>query len=395
MYMSKSNYYYSSPLLTTLNIPKCSININALWNNKYVPSPEKVILILIKNGYNCSYYKMFDRNTKVLDAIRNVNSKAVIAFNNWELKYILYDENFAFNEINKLITYIDVIDCIAVGNEPLGSWYNNEFTLLLAPAVNKVSNIIKQLMPKQKITVPFNFAIFDNTYPPSNSVILTSVNNIVMDVLLTINNHSVKSPVMVNIYPYLTYQQNSDIIDFNFAIGSNTISYIEDQNYKYSSLFSLMYDSAFVALKKTGLDIDLVIGEVGWPSEGGLDATTENQCKSLYELSLISAIGTPRSNSPIQIYIFEAIDEPWKDIAPGLTERHWGVLDTDLKYKCSYNNKNFKIFKNYNNYYTLIPVVFPSLLLISCLIYYLLLKKKKNNYNKVSLNELTRLNIRI
>ena len=43
---------------------------------------------------------------------------------------------------------------------------------------------------------------------------------------------------MVNIYPYLTYQQNSDIIDFNFAIGSNTISYIEDQNYKYSSLFS-------------------------------------------------------------------------------------------------------------------------------------------------------------
>ena len=31
-----------------------------------------------------------------------------------------------------------------------------------------------------------------------------------------------------------------------------------------------MYDSAFVALKKTGLDIDLVIGEVGWPMKGVL-----------------------------------------------------------------------------------------------------------------------------
>ena len=369
--MSKNNAdLFPPPKLIKPEEPKCSINLNAQWWQDYVPSPDKVISALIDNGYNCTNYKLFDRSLFVLESLKQLNVRVMVSFNNWELLKIINDENFADDEIKKLIPYEDIIQTFAIGNEPLGTWYNGEFNELLVPAIQKVSSSLKKLMPNKDISVPFNFAIFTNTYPPSKSEVLPSLNNVVYDTLSTIKNHSDNGHAMVNIYPYLTHEQHSDTVDLNFALGDNSLSCVRDGDYLYTSLFDMMYDAAVVAIYKQGIDIQLDIGEVGWPDSGGLSATKENECLALNKLHVSATIGTPRKPGPITIYFFEAIDEPWKDTGPGLSERHWGILTLDLKPKCAHINRLYANTSGgssdhaFNNlwFIALLPLVFLPIL---------------------------------
>ena len=368
--MSKTNPdLFPPPKLIKPKEPRCSINFNAQWWEDYVPSPDNVIHALIDNGYNCSNYKLFDRNILTLDALSKFDIKVIVAFNNWELFKIINEPNFIDNEIKKLLPYNYIIQTIVIGNEPLGTWYNGEFNNLLVPAIKIVSSVLNKIMPNKDITVPFNFAIFTNTYPPSKSIVSPQLNDIVFDTLSIIKNHSNNGHAMVNIYPYLTHEQHPDIVDLNFAIGYNSLSCVRDNNYLYTSLFDMMYDAAAVAIYKLGLNLPLDIGEVGWPDFGGLSATKENECLALNKLHISSTIGTPRNPGPINIYFFEAIDEPWKDIGPGLSERHWGILTLELQPKCPPRSK---IYKNtnlnentFNNLWllTLLPLVFLPMIL--------------------------------
>ncbi len=383
--MSKTNSdFLPPPQLTKPKEPRCSINFNSQWWQDYVPSPNKVINALIDNGYNCSNYKLFDRSLIVLNALKNLNVNVVVAFNNWELFKIINEPNFIDNEIKKLLPYEYIIKTIVVGNEPLGTWYDGEFNDLLVPAIKKVSLSLNKIMPYKDISVPFNFAIFTNTYPPSNSIVSPSLNLIVFDTLSIIKNHSNNGRVMVNIYPYLTHEQHPDTVDLNFAIGYNSLSCVRDGEYLYTSLFDMMYDAAIVAMHKQGFNLPLDIGEVGWPDSGGLSATKDNECLALNKLHISSTIGTPRKSGPINIYYFEAIDEPWKDVGPGLSERHWGILTIDLKPKCTSRNniiyKNTNLQENtFNNLWllTLLPLLFLPMILFKTY-------KKKPSTNKIN-----------
>ena len=381
--MSYNNYDYYDLNFNERKEYSCFINLNAQWWNNNVPSSRNVIKKLLNINYNCSVYKLFTRDLEVLGNIKLFNKKAIVAFNNWELIKIISNYNWGENEILKLIDYKDTIECVAVGNEPLGVWYNNEFTHLLVNATKIISHIIKINMPNVQITVPFNFAIFDNTYPPSNSVIIKPLRNVVIETLNVIKNHSKNSPVMVNIYPYLTYKQNTDLIDINFALGKNSPFFIRDGEYLYKSLFSIMFDAALVAIKKEGFDMDLVIGEVGWPDKEGIGANTENHCNALEQLKIEQTTGTPRQPGPLQLYLFEAIDEPWKEIGPGLTERHWGILTLDLSYKCDSSIILSSSKYSQNNSLLWLLLLIPGLLII---VLPMIFKKKKKIYKRVSFN---------
>jgi|TARA_A100001011_G_scaffold262564_1_gene271097 hypothetical protein len=380
--MSKT---YSDPpkLIQSKELP-CSINFNAQWWQDYVPSPDNVINALINNGYNCSNYKLFDRSTFVLDILKQYNLNVVVAFNNWELSKIIYEQNFINNEIQKLLPYQSIIECIAVGNEPLGFWYNGEFDELLVPAMKIVSDTLKYTFQNIYLTVPFNFAIFDNTYPPSQSIVLPSIHNIVFDTLSIMKNHSNNARTMVNIYPYLTHVQHADLVDLSFALGYKSLYYVRDGQILYTSLFDMMYDGAVVAFQKLGFDLPVDIGEVGWPDDGGMSANREYECLALNNLHISSTIGTPRQPGPIRVYYFEAIDEPWKEIGPGLTERHWGILTLDLEPKCP--NRNNIIYKSTHPQENVFSNLWLLPLLSLALLPLLLIKKYKKSFNKVKNN---------
>ncbi|CAI0454378.1 unnamed protein product [Linum tenue] len=82
----------------------------------------------------------------------------------------------------------------------------------------------------------------------------------------------------------------------------------------------------------------VIYGEVGWPTDGDLNANVDNAKR--FNQGLVDRIlqgrGTPRrSTTPPDVYIFSLIDEDAKSIDPGNFERHWGVFNFDgaLKYQ--------------------------------------------------------------
>lgn len=75
------------------------------------------------------------------------------------------------------------------------------------------------------------------------------------------------SPLMVHLYPYLEYIQN-DSISTEFATFTATEP-VRDGQVSYYNLFDMMVDTVASALDKLRVaDVDIMIGETGWPTVG-------------------------------------------------------------------------------------------------------------------------------
>ena len=102
-----------------------------------------------------------------------------------------------------------------------------------------------------------------------------------------------------------------------------------------------MLDSIYAAVEKVGAsNLQIVVSESGWPSEGGAGASIDNA--GTYYANLIrhasSGNGTPkRPGESIETYLFAMFDENQKQGAD--TERHFGLFNPDKspKYQLSFN----------------------------------------------------------
>ncbi|KAK6145429.1 hypothetical protein DH2020_022249 [Rehmannia glutinosa] len=94
----------------------------------------------------------------------------------------------------------------------------------------------------------------------------------------------------------------------------------------YHNMFDAMVDAVYAALEKVGgSEIEIVVTETGWPSDGGRDASIENA--QTYVNNLIKHVslgqGTPRKpGKDIDTYIFAMFNE---DLKHEGIERHWGL----------------------------------------------------------------------
>ncbi|KAK8331734.1 hypothetical protein V6Z11_A10G093700 [Gossypium hirsutum] len=92
-------------------------------------------------------------------------------------------------------------------------------------------------------------------------------------------------------------------------------------------------DTLVAALKASNFsNIPIIVGEVGWPTDGNIYATTKN-AKKIYN-GLLKRMakneGTPlRLKQYPDVYIFSLLDEDLKSIDPGMFERHWGIFSFD------------------------------------------------------------------
>lgn len=74
--------------------------------------------------------------------------------------------------------------------------------------------------------------------------------------------------------------------------------------------------------------LDVWIGELGWPTDGHPNATLRlsQQFNQGAVTRLMNGLGTPkRPNRVIPFYIFALLDEDGKSIRPGAFERRWGI----------------------------------------------------------------------
>ncbi|CAH9089382.1 unnamed protein product [Cuscuta epithymum] len=140
-----------------------------------------------------------------------------------------------------------------------------------------------------------------------------------------------QAPFTVNIYPFLSLYANPDFpVDYAFFDGGSTP--VLDNGIQYTNVFDANFDTLVSALKAAGYgQMQILVGEVGWPTEGNINANV-NLAYRFYKgllQRLAANKGTPLRPGYIEVYLFGLIDEDAKSIAPGDFERHWGIFRYD------------------------------------------------------------------
>lgn len=227
---------------------------------------------------------------------------------------------------------------VAVGNEPFLETYNGTYLQSTLPALRNIQQALNdaQLGSWVKATVPFNADIYNS--PESNPVpsagdFRPEVRDITIEIVQYLRSN--EAPFTVNIYPFLSLYGNDYFpVDYAFFDGSNKP--VKDGDRLYTNAFDANFDTLVAALSKAGFpDTQIIIGEVGWPTDGDKNANIQNAKRFNQGMvrHALSGKGTPARKGKIEVYLFSLIDENAKLITPGSFERHWGIFEYDGKPK--------------------------------------------------------------
>ncbi|MGG6231933.1 glycosyl hydrolase family 17 protein [Tenacibaculum sp. SDUM215027] len=290
--------------------------------------------------------KMFTYNqTDCISAFAKEELKVLVDVPNGDLKACANNDTTTINAIVKVLSdYSTTIPMICVGNEPLGSWWNNAYAPDLVNALKNIKSAIAAKGLTTKVTVPFNYAIMGNSYPPSAGSFNNSLKNIIIDVCSILKADN--SVFMVNMYPFLTHNSQPKNVPLDYCLfTAGEKHWVHDGSYTYKNIFDAMYDALYVALGNNGYgSLPIVIGEAGWPTGPSATYSTATKANArTFNQNLInhciSGNGTPRNRSVrIPCFIFEMFDEDKKPTEAGTFEQHWGVYGYDSQSK-NYQSK--------------------------------------------------------
>jgi exo-beta-1,3-glucanase (GH17 family) len=271
--------------------------------------------------------KLFNyTQTSFLDQARAQGLSVLIAVPNDGLQALSNNDTAAL--VSTIRNYTDVITGVCIGNEPLGSWQPPQYATYLPTAVSNVYAALSSNGLQLEITVPFNYSIMGASWPPSQGA-FGAQSSTIAQVCAVLQQAG--SRFMINMYPYLDHINNTTDIPLAYCLFQNTSPQFTDPNWQlpYYNIFDAAYDALVQALTGIGYGaLPVAIGECGWPTAGGLDASVSNA--QTFVNNLVAHCngggGTPK-HPGIQIpcYLFEMYDEDQKSTAPGAFEPYWGL----------------------------------------------------------------------
>lgn len=277
--------------------------------------------------------KLYDADSRVLSSFANSNVEFIIAIGNENIVNMTDSSNAQAWIRQNVQPYLPQtkITCITVGNEVFSS---KDTTLMsnLLPAMQSVYEALVTLgLDKQvNVSTAHSTAILGNSYPPSAGSFGEDLAQYLQPLL---NFHSqIKSPFLINAYPFFAYKANPDSISLEYVLFEPNSGVTDtNTNLHYDNMLYAQIDSVYSAMKAMGhTDIDVRISETGWPSKGDSDepgASIENA--ATYNGNLLKRIamnqGTPLKPSvPVDVYVFALFNE---DMKPGPTsERNYGLF---------------------------------------------------------------------
>ncbi|KAL8527915.1 hypothetical protein ACS0TY_005649 [Phlomoides rotata] len=302
---------------------------------------HSIVDMLKDNGFQ--KVKLFDADDGILEALCGTDIEVMIAVPNYMLREMSLDPFAAISWVEANLSAYAYpggvnIRYVAVGNEPFLKTYNNTYLHHTLPALNNIQEAINKagLGSQIKATVPFNADIYNS--PESNPVpsagdFRAELRDLTVQIVQFL--YSNDAPFVVNIYPFLSLYGNMYFpLDFAFFDGTNKP--VRDGVRVYTNVFDANLDTLLWSLTKAGYpDMKIMVGEVGWPTDGDKNANTQNAKRFNQGLiqHALSGEGTPLRKGKIDVYLFSLIDEDTKSIDPGTFERHWGVLEFDGKPK--------------------------------------------------------------
>lgn len=308
------------------------INYGQIANN--LPSPSRVASLL--QSINISQVKLYDADPNVLNAFANTNIDFIIGLGNEYLQNMADPykaQTWVQQSVQSFISQTK-ISCITVGNEVL-SGNNTQMMNYLLPAMQSIYKALNNLgLSKQVyVTTAHSLAILGNSFPPSSGSFRQDLTEYIRPILNFLAQ--VKSPFLINCYPYFAYKDNPNEVPLNYVLFQPNSGQIDPiTNLNYDNMLYAQVDAVYSAIKLMGhTDIKVRISETGWPSKGDADeagATIQNA--ELYNGNLLRRIeerqGTPANPSvPIDVYVFALFNE---DLKPGpASERNYGLYYPD------------------------------------------------------------------
>ncbi|KAM3205853.1 Glucan endo-1,3-beta-glucosidase 5 [Capsicum annuum] len=298
--------------------------------------PKIVVQMLKDNGIK--KVKLFDADKSTMNALAGTDIEVMVAIPNDQL-LAMTDYDRAKDWVRRNVTRYDFkngvnIKYVAVGNEPFLITYNNSFVNLTFPALQNIQNALNEagVGDSIKATVPLNADVYfspESNPVPSAGRFRADIAELMTQIVQFMSKN--QAPFTVNIYPFLSLYANEHFpIDFAFFDG--TPNPVIDNGVEYTNVFDANFDTLHSALKAVGYgDLAILVGEVGWPTDGDKSANLNNAYRFYRGLfaKLASNKGTPLRPGYIEVYLFGLIDEDAKSIAPGNFERHWGIFRYD------------------------------------------------------------------
>ncbi|XP_062148661.1 glucan endo-1,3-beta-glucosidase 8 [Alnus glutinosa] len=305
--------------------------------------PEKVVKMLTDNGFD--KLKLFEADEAILKALVGTDIEVMLAIPNKMLKKMGEDPAAAASWVDANVTSYSYnggvnIKYVAVGNEPFLQAYNGSYLHCTLPALRNIQQALDHAGhgSKVKATVPFNSDVYnspDSNPVPSAGDFRADLRDITIEIIQFLYTND--APFTVNSYPFLSLYYGNGYFPMDFAFFDGTKqSVVRDGDLLYTNVFDANLDTLASALAKAGYpDTRIIVGEVGWPTDGDKDANIQNAKRFNQGLvqHVLSGNGTPLKKGTIDIYMFSLIDENAKSVAPGSFERHWGIFEFDGKPK--------------------------------------------------------------
>ncbi|KAK4491881.1 hypothetical protein RD792_002661 [Penstemon davidsonii] len=343
-------------LLLVLCVSAVESDIGVNWGTVsfHRMSPDTVVDLLKEN--KIGKVKLFDADPTALRALMGSGIEVMVGIPNDMLSLISNSPSASDLWVSQNVSRYMVkrganIKYVAVGNEPFLTSYSGQFQSYILPALTNLQQSLAKanLAGMVKLVVPCNADAYESSLP-SQGAFRPDLTQIITQLVSFLNSNG--SPFVVNIYPFLSLYGNSDFPqDYAFFEGT-THSVIDEPNV-YTNAFDGNLDTLVAALSKLGYpQMPIVIGEVGWPTDGALSANLS--AARAFNQGLVKLVrsnkGTPlRPNvPPMDIYLFSLFDEGAKSVLPGNFERHWGIFSFDGQAKYSLNLGN-GLLKNAKN----------------------------------------------
>ncbi|CAI5473732.1 unnamed protein product [Closterium sp. Yama58-4] len=284
-----------------------------------------------------SKVKLFDADPNALTALANSDVEVMVMVRNEFLEGMAVKQenadNWVYNNLLDILPTGVKITSVSVGNEPFLK-SRHDYDKFLAPAVANMYRALQKVELEQriKITVSFNTDIIKPKDDPAQGEFQDVWLEQIKAIAKVINDTG--SFFSVNIYPFFSYKDTpqipKDFIWFDNP-GQACVVYDKKTQTQYCNIMDSSYDGVVYALERIGYpNMEVVIGEAGWPSDGHPNATValaQSYNNGLLR-HLLSGKGTPhRPNRLFTFYIFDLFDQDAKSTAPGAFERRWGVYD--------------------------------------------------------------------
>ncbi|KAL8260359.1 hypothetical protein R6Q59_028312 [Mikania micrantha] len=323
-----------------------SIGVNWGTTASHPLPPSKVVELLKLN--KITKLKLFDSNPQVLEALAGSAIDVTVGIPNSMLQSlnssIKSAESWVHDNLTRYLSGHTRIEYIAIGDEPFLQRYGSQFyPFVVGAAMNIEAALISaKLSNKVKIVIPCSFDAFrSESGQPSEGHFRPDINKTMIEVLNFLTK--TQSPFFANISPFLSYYQNKNI-SLDFALFKETAHAHNDTHGSYKNSFELSYDTLITALTSVGFPkMDIVISQIGWPTDGAPNATVSNAkifTKNLLDY-LHNGQGSPLRPRvmPLEIYIYTLLDEDQRNITMGSFERHWGLFtfDGQVKYQVDFD----------------------------------------------------------